>query len=203
MITVVCPSCKSPMDIEENEPNTAWECPECAVAFRVQDSGDGKLRFVLMDQSKSTSILETAPGMPQTAHQTTGILQIFDESSLDEELWIKQQRLQCKHCGRGQFTHRTAQLNTVFMEFLDMGWLNKSADIYVCTHCGLLHWFLDPEEGQQIPTQNPGTEVEREQAASEEVPTEDDLAEATECLECHQTIPAGTAKCPACGWSYK
>jgi hypothetical protein len=89
------------------------------------------------------------------------------------------------------------------MEFFDLGWLNKSADIYVCTHCGFLHWFLEPDEGQQITTQEPRADVDREEAAIEEPPAEDDLAEPTECLQCRQTIPAGAAKCPACGWSYK
>jgi predicted RNA-binding Zn-ribbon protein involved in translation (DUF1610 family) len=116
---------------------------------------------------------------------------------------IKQRSLQCKHCGRGQFVHRSAQLNTAFLEFLDLGWLNKSADIYVCTHCGFLHWFLAPDGGPQITAQEPGGEVDWEEAAIEEAPAEDGLAEPTECLECHETIPAGAAKCPACGWSYK
>jgi hypothetical protein len=47
------------------------------------------------------------------------------------------------------------------------------------------------------------TELNRVEVAPEELPTEDDLTEPTECLECHKTIPAGSAICPACGWSYK
>ncbi len=101
-----------------------------------------------------------------------------------QSVQIKDRPLQCKHCGRVHFVHRTAQLNTAFMEFLELGWLNKSADIYACTHCGFLHWFLEPDLGKE-PT------------------PEDDLEEPTECLECHQMIPADAAKCPACGWSYK
>lgn len=27
-------------------------------------------------------------------------------------------------------------------------------------------------------------------------------SEATECLACHATIPAGQTRCPKCGWSY-
>jgi hypothetical protein len=72
------------------------------------------------------------------------------------------------------------------MQFLDLGWLNKSADIYVCAQCGLLHWFLEP---------NVGLGQEPKEVAPEELATEDDLAEPTECLECRQTIPAG--------WSYQ
>jgi hypothetical protein len=116
---------------------------------------------------------------------------------------IKDQLLQCKHCERSKFVLRTAQLNTAFLEFLDLGWLNNSADIYVCTHCGFLHWFLDPEVDQQAPADVPAAEADREQAVAEEPATEDDLSEPTECLECHKAIPAGSDKCPACGWSYK
>lgn len=116
---------------------------------------------------------------------------------------IKERPLQCKHCGRGQFVLRTAQLNTAFLEFLDLGWLNKSADIYVCTHCGFLHWFLEPQVEQQVPADVQATQDDREQVVAEEPLAEDDLAEPTECLACHQRIPAGSAKCPSCGWSYK
>ena len=34
-------------------------------------------------------------------------------------------------------------------------------------------------------------------------PPPDDLSEATECLACGGTIPAGYAECPKCGWTYK
>jgi hypothetical protein len=105
-----------------------------------------------------------------------------------QSVQVKHRPLHCKHCGKGQFVHRTAQLNTAFFEFLDLGWLNKSADIYVCTHCGFLHWFLEPQAEQQLP--------------AEARATEDDLSEAIECLACHKSIPAGAAKCPSCGWSY-
>jgi DNA-directed RNA polymerase subunit RPC12/RpoP len=108
---------------------------------------------------------------------------------------IRQRALRCQHCGRGRFVSRRAQLNTALLEFFDLGWLNQSADLYVCTHCGLVHWFVEP----QVRAEEPATE----EPPVEERPAEDDLTEATECLACHQSIPAGTAKCPACGWSYR
>jgi predicted RNA-binding Zn-ribbon protein involved in translation (DUF1610 family) len=116
---------------------------------------------------------------------------------------IKHQALQCNHCGQGKFVLRSAKLNTGFMEFLDLGWLNQSADIYVCTHCGFLHWFLEPQVEQEIPAEVPPAEDDREQVVAEEPVTEDDLAEPSECVACHQSIPAGSAICPSCGWSYK
>ncbi len=123
--------------------------------------------------------------------------------SAGQSVQIKDKPLQCQHCGRSKFVLRTAQLNTAFLEFLDLGWLNKSADIYVCTHCGFLHWFLDPQIEEQAPASVAATENDREQVVAEESITEDDLSEPTECLECHNAIPAGSDECPSCGWSYK
>jgi hypothetical protein len=65
-------------------------------------------------------------------------------------------RLSCKHCGGEAFTHRQGQLNTAAMSFLNLDWLNRSADIYVCDGCGFLHWFLeagerDPAVGGESP----------------------------------------------------
>jgi hypothetical protein len=141
------------------------------------------------------------PGAAELLCSALGDLPMSEGQSIK----IGHRPLRCTHCGGGQFAHRTAQLNTSFMEFLDLSWLNKSADIYVCMQCGLLHWFLEPDVGQG---QEPKTELNREEVSPEELPpeelpTEDDLTEPTECLECHKTIPAGSAKCPACGWSYQ
>jgi hypothetical protein len=123
--------------------------------------------------------------------------------SAGQTIRIRNQALKCKHCGNGDFVHRTAQLNTAFLEFFDLGWLNKAADVYACTHCGFLHWFLEPEIREAMPAQQPHTAVAPTEAVPDEPPTDDDLTESTECLECHQTIPVGAAKCPACGWTYK
>jgi hypothetical protein len=54
MITVSCPACKLPMEIEDNDTNTEWECPTCAAAFVVQQSGDGNLQLILTEPGKPT-----------------------------------------------------------------------------------------------------------------------------------------------------
>jgi hypothetical protein len=113
--------------------------------------------------------------------------------SVGETIRVKDQPLQCKHCGRDRFVHRTAQLSTTFLTLFDLGLLSKSAEVYVCSNCGFLHWFLEPEVMQPLSAQE----------AAEGSPTDDELAEPTDCLECHATIPAGIDTCPACGWSYK
>jgi hypothetical protein len=110
--------------------------------------------------------------------------------SSEQTIRIKDQPLRCKHCGREKFFHRSAQLGTALLGFFELGFLNKSADVYVCSHCGFLHWFLEPAV-EESPVQETGESAET-----------DDLAESTECLECRQMIPAGTDTCPACGWSY-
>jgi hypothetical protein len=53
--------------------------------------------------------------------------------------------LKCNHCGGNAFTGREALLNTAGMTFLDLEWLNASAEVLVCSRCGRLEWFLDPQ----------------------------------------------------------
>src|SRR5262249_55868361 len=60
-ITVPCPSCNIPMEIENNEPDTEWECPACGAAFLVEKNAKGKLRF---------SITEAATRTPTPAEQS-------------------------------------------------------------------------------------------------------------------------------------
>ena len=103
--------------------------------------------------------------------------------------------LVCKHCGSGDFTHRSGQLNTAAMTFFNLDWLNASADIYVCEQCGFLHWFL----GRSI---LPERTMDHAPLREEPVP-EDDTSVASRCLKCRESIPSGTDTCPKCGWSYR
>lgn len=65
----------------------------------------------------------------------------------DETVRIAGKQLLCKHCDGETFSHRRAKLNTTFAELFDLAWLNRSADVFVCNHCGHLEWFLNPQEG--------------------------------------------------------
>jgi hypothetical protein len=105
---------------------------------------------------------------------------------------IKGVVLSCHHCGSGSFTHRRSQLNTAAMTFFDLDWLNASADIYVCTDCGYLHWFLGA----------PVAAVTEEHDVSGVIPVDDTSTE-SDCLACSTVIPAGSDTCSACGWSYR
>lgn len=51
--------------------------------------------------------------------------------------------LVCGHCGNDRFSSRKAQLNTAAATFFNMDWLNQSADVFVCSGCGQLFWFLN------------------------------------------------------------
>ena len=54
-------------------------------------------------------------------------------------------KLVCKHCGHERFASRSALLNTSGLTFFDLDWLNKNAEVFVCTRCGFLHWVLPPD----------------------------------------------------------
>jgi hypothetical protein len=41
-----------------------------------------------------------------------------------------------------QFVQGEAQLHTATLTFLNLEWLGKTADLYVCDQCGFIHWFL-------------------------------------------------------------
>ena len=92
---------------------------------------------------------------------------------------VRGKQLVCTHCGGRRFARRQAQLNTALMTFFDVDWLNKSAEVFVCSACGRLEWFLNPT-----------------------ISPEDSASEPIECVSCGETIPAGQDKCPKCGWTY-
>jgi predicted RNA-binding Zn-ribbon protein involved in translation (DUF1610 family) len=85
--------------------------------------------------------------------------------------------LRCHNCGGVEFMHRTAQLNTPFLTFLSLDWLNASADVFVCDQCGYLHWFLSPGAVMG--------------------------GGGFDCLSCGAEVPAGKDTCPVCGWTYR
>ncbi len=54
---------------------------------------------------------------------------------------INGKTLVCPHCNGETFHRGEAQLNTAGMTFLKLEWLNKTADLYICTQCGRIEWF--------------------------------------------------------------
>ncbi len=67
MISVACPSCELFMDIEENEPNTEWECPTCGAAFLVEENNDQTLRLVVTEAGARTPAPELSVNRRQSS----------------------------------------------------------------------------------------------------------------------------------------
>ncbi len=59
---------------------------------------------------------------------------------------IKGHKLSCPICRSTQFWTRKTLLNTKGLTFMDLDWLNKEADNYICDSCGYIMWFLPKEE---------------------------------------------------------
>jgi DNA-directed RNA polymerase subunit RPC12/RpoP len=107
------------------------------------------------------------------------------ESVIASSFTIHGVPLTCQHCRGTQFNHRNAQLNTAWMTFFDLDWMNAYAEVYACATCGHLHWFLGSEGHRQHPDQN-----------------SDDAAEPSRCMQCGAVILLGHNRCSKCGHMY-
>lgn len=56
---------------------------------------------------------------------------------------VKGNKLVCPVCGHKEFWTRRSLLNTTGLTFLGLDWANRSAQNYVCNHCGHIIWFLN------------------------------------------------------------
>lgn len=56
------------------------------------------------------------------------------------------QIIHCPHCGRDIFEQSRALLNTSGLTLLGLDWLNQSASILICHHCGYIQWWKDSPE---------------------------------------------------------
>jgi hypothetical protein len=59
----------------------------------------------------------------------------------DRTVMLGDVALRCLVCGGGEFAGGSAKLNTSGMEFLDLGWANRSASTFTCDRCGFIHYF--------------------------------------------------------------
>jgi len=55
---------------------------------------------------------------------------------------IKGKKLECVICKNDTFWARNTLMNTPKMTFFKLDWANKSAQNYICDHCGYVHWFM-------------------------------------------------------------
>jgi DNA-directed RNA polymerase subunit RPC12/RpoP len=93
------------------------------------------------------------------------------------QVFVKDRRLRCLHCGGQQFHQKEAFLQS------DGMWPHVPS-IYVCARCGFAHFFM------------PVPEVERHFGKAVPPAREDG------CLSCGKPIPSDATKCPACGWTW-
>jgi len=58
-------------------------------------------------------------------------------------VWIEKinKELVCTLCGNHLFYSRSILLNTRFLTYFLLDWLNRSAKCYECSQCGYIHWF--------------------------------------------------------------
>ena len=50
--------------------------------------------------------------------------------------------LACHVCGGLRFASREIKMTTTGMTFLDLDWLNRSAEGVICLRCGFVHTFM-------------------------------------------------------------
>lgn len=58
--------------------------------------------------------------------------------------FVAEQPLTCVVCRHGHFRHRRAQLHSAAASFFNLEWLGPTADCYICSKCGYVHWFIPP-----------------------------------------------------------
>ncbi len=79
MTPVTCPSCKKPMEIDVNEPNTEWECPTCGAAFLIRPNSAGTLEYMITQSATSIAAEEHLP-----AATTPGVTSSRDPAISDD-----------------------------------------------------------------------------------------------------------------------
>ena len=54
-------------------------------------------------------------------------------------------RVKCSHCNGRSFKAKDILLNTWLLSLLRIDWLDSSATVLACEHCGQLTWFAQDE----------------------------------------------------------
>jgi hypothetical protein len=88
--------------------------------------------------------------------------------------------LSCHHCGSKDFTKLDARIGTVDKNLIDSFFGlsdQRSAEVFTCTSCGSVQWFVVTEPVETLP---------------------DEIS----CLECGKAVPCESTACPGCGWSW-
>lgn len=92
--------------------------------------------------------------------------------------------LSCNHCGGGRFKHHQTRITTDAGLLLGDLFGRKYADLYACSDCGMLHWFIDPPEPDEH--SDVGTFKVRYPPGA--------------CPECGVMMQTNQAECVGCGF---
>ncbi len=84
----------------------------------------------------------TDPMTEDTAEHSVVRLGNLDDKSPSTDVYIGSTRLTCRVCNNARFRHRRAQMHGALASFFNIEWTSPSADCYICTQCGYVHWFM-------------------------------------------------------------
>jgi hypothetical protein len=69
-----------------------------------------------------------------------------DDESGEGEFSVAGSPVQCPHCSGCRFKIGRAQLNTALATLLNLDWIDRSANVLICTTCSQIQWFGDQPE---------------------------------------------------------
>ena len=58
------------------------------------------------------------------------------------EVDVNGKQLRCVVCANPTFHKREAQLQGAVATFFDLEWSSPTANCFICSECGYVHWFL-------------------------------------------------------------
>ena len=54
---------------------------------------------------------------------------------------VRGKTVKCLACQNETFRTKRVLLNTMWLTYLGMDWLNRSARVLICEECGFMHWY--------------------------------------------------------------
>jgi len=67
----------------------------------------------------------------------------MDQDGIVKDVKIHDTILKCPICHNNEFQTRYSLMNTAGMSFMDLDWLNKESQNFICTKCGYIFWFFE------------------------------------------------------------
>ena len=117
-----------------------------------------------------------------------------------ENIFINDNMLVCNQCQSELFFSSKYDPSKSGLNFPGLEWMNRSVDVFICSQCGFVHWFVSTLPSE-IPTTSAPSNISSEPVTPEKDPY--GISDTSECLSCGKAIPQGMDHCPSCGWTYK